>query len=433
MTQTSEKTKKKYYTFIKHKRTDSSGVAQLKSNGSTFTDPTQQATVLNQQFESVFSRPKALSLTFLAEQELWFQGIKPKNVIGMPEITITVNGVEGLLKGLNPNKASGPDEISHRLLKELHVELAPILTKIYRSSLSTGIVPEDWKAALVAPVYKKGPKCKPSNYRPISLTCIASKLIEHILVSNIMTHFDSNNLLNSFQHGFRSKHSCESQLVSFTQEIFDNLENYKETDLIIMDFSKAFDKVDHNLLIYKLFNLGVNNSTVSWIKSFLQSRSQSVVVEGKQSSSVPVMSGVPQGSVLGPCLFLAYINDLPDSIKSRARLFADDTIVYLTKSSQSDAQTLQDDLLKVEQWESDWSMEFNPDKCEVIRVTKKHNPIIYPYILHNIELKATENAKYLGVMINKEFSWKPHIENMTSKAFNTLKFIKRNVQTKIRK
>ena len=181
----------------------------------------------------------------------------------MPEITITVNGVEGLLKGLNPNKASGPDEISPRLLKELHVELAPILTKIYRSSLSTGIVPEDWKTALVAPVYKKGPKCKPSNYRPISLTCIASKLIEHILVSNIMTHFDSNNLLNPFQHGFRSKHSCESQLVSFTQEIFDNLENYKQTDLIIMDFSKAFDKVDHNLLIYKLFNLGVNVSTIS--------------------------------------------------------------------------------------------------------------------------------------------------------------------------
>ena len=146
---------KKFYTFIKHKRTDSSGVAPLESNGSTFTDPKQQATVLNQQFESVFSRPKALSLKFLAELELWFQGIKAKNVIGMPEITITVNGVEGLLKGLNPNKASGPDEISPRLLKELHVEVAPILTKIYRSSLSTGIVPEDWKTALVAPVYKK--------------------------------------------------------------------------------------------------------------------------------------------------------------------------------------------------------------------------------------------------------------------------------------
>ena len=161
-----------------------------------------QATVLNQQFESVFSRPKTLSLKILAELELWFQGRNPKNVKGMPQITITSKGVEGLLKGLNSNKASGPDEISPRLLKELHHEIAPILTKIYRSSLSTGIVPNDWKTALVAPVYQKDHKYKPSNYRPISLTCIASKLIEHILVSSIMTHFDSNDLLNPFQHCF---------------------------------------------------------------------------------------------------------------------------------------------------------------------------------------------------------------------------------------
>ena len=201
------------------------------------------------------------------------------------------------MKNLNPNKASGPDEISPKLLKELHHEIAPILTKIFKSSLHSGIVPDDWKSALVAPVYKEGPKCKPSNYRPISLTCIASKLMEHILVSNIMTHFDSNDILSPFQHGFRSKHSCETQLISFTQEIFDNLEEGKQTDLIIMDFSKAFDKVDHNLLIYELVNLGVNLKAVSWIKLFLQNRNQSVVVEGKQSLSVPVMSGVPQGSV----------------------------------------------------------------------------------------------------------------------------------------
>ena len=124
--------------------------------------------------------------------------------------------------------------------------------------------------------------------------------------------------------------------------------------------------------------------------------------------------------------FLAYI--WPDSLKSRARLFADDTIVYLTINSQSDAQTLQDDLLKLEQWESDWSMELI-HKCEVIHVTKKKSPIIFPYKLHNAELKSTENAKYLGVTISNDFKWKPHNENLTSKSYNTLKFIKRNVQT----
>ena len=228
--------------------------------------------------------------------------------------------------------------------------------------------------------------------------------MEHILVSNIMTHFDSNNILSPFQHGFRSKHSCETQLISFTQEFFDNLEDGKQTDLIIMDFSKAFDKVDHNLLIYKLFNLGVNLKAVSWIKSFLQNRNQSVVVEGKQSPLVPVMSGVPQGSVLGPCLFLAYINDLPDSLKSRARLFADDTIVYLTINSPSDPEILQADLHKLEKWESSWSMEFNPDKCEVLRITKKKDHIIFPYKLHNFVLKSAETTKYLGITISKDLN-----------------------------
>ena len=149
MMQTSVNKKKKKNThtknntFIKHKRSDSSDVAPLNSNGSTYRDTVQQATVLNQQFESVFLRPKTLSLKFLAEFEHWFQGRTPKNVKGMPEITVTPKGVEGLLKVLNPNKASGQDEISPRLLKELHHEIAPILTKIYKSSLSTGIVPND--------------------------------------------------------------------------------------------------------------------------------------------------------------------------------------------------------------------------------------------------------------------------------------------------
>ena len=188
------------------------------------------------------------------------------------------------------------------------------------------------------------------------------------------------------------------------------MDDGKQTDLIVTDFSKAVDKVDHNLLIYKLFNLGVNLKAVSWIKTFLQERNQSVVVEGKQSPLVPVMSGVPQGSVLGPCLFLSYINDLPDSLKSRARLFAEDTIVYLTINSPSDPEILQADLHKLEEWESNWSMEFNLDKCEVIRTTGKKNPIMYPYKLHNTELKSVETAKYLGITIKKDLNWKPHIE-----------------------
>ena len=420
---------KKFYTFVKHKKTDNSGISPLKADGITYTDPVQKANILNNQFKSVFSKPKPLKLKYLSEINMFKNGKPPQNINQMPEIIISQDGVETLLKGLNPNKASGPDELSPKLLKELHHDIAPILTCIFNSSLESGIVPQDWRSATVAPIYKKGPKCKPCNYRPISLTCIASKLIEHILVSNIMNRFDENNILSPFQHGFRSKHSCESQLIGFTQEIFDNLESGKQTDLIVMDFSKAFDKVDHNLLTYKLFKLGIDIKSVSWITSFLKNRSQTVAVEGYKSLSVPVMSGVPQGSVLGPCLFLAYINDLPDSLKSRVRLFADDTIVYLTINSKSDPETLQNDLLTLEKWEENWSMEFNADKCEVIRISKKKNNIIYPYKLHNTELKTTNNAKYLGVTLSNDFKFSTHIDNVSSKANNTLKFIKRNVQT----
>ncbi len=257
--------------------------------------------------------------------------------------------------------------------------------------------------------------------------------MKHILVSNIMSFYEKHNILSQFQYGFRSKHSCETQLISFSQEVYDNLEQGQQTDIIVMDFSKAFDKVDHHKLLMKLHRLGIHPKTICWISSFLYGRTQQVAVEGHNSDNLPVLSGVPQGSVLGPCLFLSYINDLPDSVKSKVRLFADDTIVYLTVKSTQDAQTLQNDLLNLENWESDWSMEFNPDKCEILRISRKKHPFLFPYRLHGIELKATEAAKYLGVTISKDLSWTNHINNMTSKASNSLRFTKRNIKTSNKK
>ena len=150
------------------------------------------------------------------------------------------------------------------------------------------------------------------------------------------------------------------------------------------------------------------------------------------SDTLPVVSGVPQGSVLGPCLFLACINDLPDSVKSKVRLFADDTILYLTVKSTTDANILQNDLHALEQWEQDWSMEFNSDMCEVLRITRKRNPVIFPYKLHKKELNVTNAAKYLGVTISKDLRT-PHIYNITGKAKNTLRFVKRNIKTSNKK
>ena len=152
------------------------------------------------------------------------------------------------------------------------------------------------------------------------------------------------------------------------------------------------------------------------------------MLEGEESDICPVMSGVPQGSVLGPCLFLLYINDMPDMIESNIRLF-DDTIMYLTVSNQADCQALQSDLSKLETWESEWLMAFNPDKCKVIRITNKKKPTLFNYTLHGVGLKETDSAKYLGVNISRDLSWAKHINQITMKTNNSLKFIKRNIQT----
>ena len=290
-------------------------------------------------------------------------------------------------------------------------------------------VPFQKKSANVTPVYKKGPKSKPENYRPISLTCICCKILEHIITSNIITHLDKNNLLFQNQHGFRSRVSCETQLIQFTQDLYNTLNDKGQADVIVMDFSKVFDKVDHQRLLLNLHRLGINHGVITWIQSFLSDRSQCVVLDGDKSDTCPVLSGVPQGSVLGPCLFLMYINDMPDSIKSNIRLFADDTIMYLTISNQSDCLDLQRDLTKLESWESEWLMAFNPDKCEVIRITNKKKPFIFDYILHGIKLQTTKNTKYLGLNISDDLSWSKHINQTTAKGNNTLKFIKRNIQT----
>ena len=168
--------------------------------------------------------------------------------------------------------------------------------------------------------------------------------MEHIITSNLVKRLDRNQIFYDLQHGFHAKRSCETQLTMLIEELHQNLQDGKQTDIILLDFSKAFDKVSHEKLIYKLHGYGIRGKTLRWIKSFLNGRSQTVVLEGDCSEEVPVTSGVPQGSVLGPILFLVYINDLPEKVKSQVRLFADDTAAYLAINSLADSRQLQDDL-----------------------------------------------------------------------------------------
>ena len=241
--------------------------------------------------------------------------------------------------------------------------------------------------------------------------------------------FGSLRCFNDFQLGLRRARSCETQLVAFIDDLAKEMQGGGQTDVIVMNFSKVFDKGPHNGLLYKLFKCGIDDITLQWLKRFLEKRRQSVVLEGEHSHSVPVTPGVGQGSLLGPLMFLIFINDLPCYVKSRARLFADDTVIYLTIKSQSDCQQLQDDLYSLEKWESESCMEFNPSKCNVIRVTHRRTPFKFQYKLHGKVLKTVDTTKYLGINLSHDLSWNDHVNAITTKANETLNFLRRNLPT----
>ena len=286
--------RKRFLTSIKHRKTDTIGIKSLCDKGRDETKPAEIATLLNDNFQEIFTTKTLVRPDLLS---------RPSPYTDMADINITESGVLKLLKSLKARKAPGPDQISPCVLKEMANVIAPILTTIFRKSYDSGTVPEDWKTANITPVFKKGKRSDAANYRPISLTCIVCKLMEHILTSHIMKHANDHNILYGLQHGFRGGRSCETQLVEFIDDLAYNMQNGGQTDVAIMDFSKAFHKVGHQRLLLKLDHYGIRGKTNKWIQAFLTNRSQRVVLNGEHSCYTHVKSGVPQGSVLGPFFF----------------------------------------------------------------------------------------------------------------------------------
>ncbi|CAH2098975.1 unnamed protein product [Euphydryas editha] len=318
------------------------------------------------------------------------------------------------LSNLDPCKGAGPDLLAPLFLKKCARQLARPLTLIYNHSLYSGVFPTRWKVAYVTPVYKSGNSKDITNYRPISILSVIGKVLESIVQKRIYFHIAP--YLDFNQHGFRPCKSTTSNLVSYISDIAEIVDSAGEVHAIYTDFRKAFDLVNHKLLMLKTEYMGIHGSLLRWCESYLENRSQLVAVNGFMSYEIQVPSGVPQGSHLGPTFFLIFINDLTLCLHSKMKLFADDLKIYRVINCQHDTRALQNDIDAVNSWCIRNGMSLNIDKCYHIKFTRKRNRFNCVYKINNINLTEVDCIRDLGVIIDSTLSFRNHIEYVTTKA-----------------
>ena len=347
-------------------------------------------------------------------------------------IAIDSLNLASILKSLNSNKAHSWDNISVRMIRICGNELVKPLELIFRSCIRNSYFPSVWKRANVVPVHKKLIKNDLRNYRPISLLPIFSKVFEKIIFNAIYSHLQSNDLLSREQSGFRPSDLCVSQLLSITHEIFSasDCNPSLEVRAVFLDISKAFDKVWHEGLLFKMEQYGINGSLLSLIKSFLNNRKQRVVLNGQCSDWKEISAGVPQGSVLDPLFFLLYINDLPLGLKSNVRMFADDTSLFsIVNNPVESSQDLNHDLKLINSWAHQWKMSFNPDPSkqavEVIFSRKKSEKYQPPITFNNLQVQSLSVHKHLGLSLDSKLNFQEHLKEKSAKANKGIGVIKK--------
>ena len=305
--------------------------------------------------------------------------------------------------------------------------------------MRTGKFPDSWKYANVQPVHKKNNRQTKSNYRPISLLPICGKILEKIIFDQVYPFLDKNRLLSTKQSGFRPGDSTIYQLISITSDIYRNFEKHDETRALFLDISKAFDKVWHEGLIYKLKCSGISDNLLNFFEDYLQNRHQRVVLNGTKSDWRSVSAGVPQGSVLGPLLFLVYINDLDENISSQMRLFADDSSLFTpVKGVEETHEKLIQDLQTITNWAHQWKMVFNPDitkqAIEVIFSVKIKKPYHPDLIFNGVPVAREDHTKHLGVFLDSRLNFSKHIHESIRKAtkgLSLMKYLSRYVSRKV--
>ena len=380
-----------FFAYVKQRTKSRPTIGPLKKNGLKVSGDVEMAELLNTCFGDVFTRENV-------------NNIKEPDIMVMEnqllDFKITVKEVKAKIRKLKRESAAGPDGVGPLLLQELQDGLAPALAIIYRKSLDSGTVPEDWRIANVTPIFKKGSKSDPGNYRPVSLTSVSCKVFESIMKDAVVSHLDVNSLIRKNQHGFMAGRSCTTNLLEFLEKVTASVDKGTPFDTVFLDFAKAFDKVPTERLLKKLQAHGIRGKLLTWIRSWLTGRKQRVVLNGSFSSWIDVLSGVPQGSVLGPLLFLIFINDLDKAAEAveLIKKFADDTKIGQSVGCMDGVEKLQVALTELCKWSEDWGMEFNVKKCKVMHFG--HNNPHHVYHMNGAVLEETAEEKDVGVTVS---------------------------------
>ena len=408
---------KRLFRYLKSKSKLRKTVTELTdSSGNRTKSPLETAETLLSFFQSVFQSENYGPLP----EECY----KSCDIISsvMSKLVISPDKVEKLLANLKENKSMGPDKLHPKLLKFLSADRAFVsaLTLLLNKCIDQETIPAVWKSAAIVPIHKKGSVHLPENYRPVSLTCILCKLYETILREHILPYVID--IITNKQHGFCPGKSCLSNLLETIDLANEYIAEGNCVDLFYFDFSKAFDTVSHYRLLVKLEAMGFSDNILNIINDFLSNRVMKVKVGDAVSEAVPVTSGVPQGSVLGPLLFLLFINDLPASVKNEIRIFADDVKMVVDPSQNQDVQN---DLDALCHWESIWLLKFNLEKCKLLHIGKNNPRNHYKFLGSNLSTCSTE--KDLGVIFNEKLNFHDHIYSSISKAKSSLAWLLRNV------
>ena len=382
---------KAFYAYINSSKRARSKIGPLKnSDGEIVVDPGEQATILNNFFSSVFTRNEdepPEKVCFAGENEL-------------RNIEIDEERVKKMIDGLKENSAAGPDRIPNKMIKEIKNEIARPITMLYKKCMEESKIPDEWRLSHITPIYKKGIRADPGNYRPVNLTSGLCKGLETMVKEDSDEFLEKNGLIKNSQHGFRRGRSTQTNLIEFLEKTTKWHDDGRAFDIIYLDFKKAFDKVRHQRLLIKLEAAGIKGELKDFIENWLKGRMQRVVVEGEMSDWKEIISSVLQGSVLGSMLFNIFIDDIDEIINAFIRKFADDTKLTRIVESNEDAEAMQKDIDAICEWAKTWAMEFNAAKCKVMHVGRCNKK--YEYKMEGEKIAVTEEERDLGVIIGDD-------------------------------